>query len=779
MTEQDNKTVLLDLHGQRNPGVTGACTVTIFDGKDKFWEVDLRTFGKKQITFGRSDDNDIVLQSALASRHHGYFDVSGEQLVVYDCESTNGIRINGVKRAAASFRCGDLLRIDSERHAKPDGVLMIAGDMIGGDAWQVKDVGSELRIGRESENDIVLTHIGVSSFHARICRAAGQTVIEDLHSTNGVVVNGVRVAKAILQEKDLIMILNTKLIYSDGKLYYYTYQAGLRVEAKNVSKIVKNKRKNLCICNDVSLSVEPGSLVAIIGGSGAGKSTLMNAISGYNQPSSGEVLINGEDLYQNYAALKNIIGYVPQQDIVYDNLTLFDMLSYAAKLRLPDDTRKKDRDARVHAVIEMVELTGKEQTLIRRLSGGQKKRASIAVELLSDPSLFFLDEPASGLDPGTERSLMKTLRKMAAAGKTVILVTHSTLNLQDCDNIIFMGSGGRLCYYGNEQEAKAFFGVRDLVDIYNLITEDSKSWQEAYQHSCGEKTTSPIEQEPLKKYEIRSKHNPLRQIRVLSARYLKLLLNDRQRLLLLLLQAPVLAFLISLVKDGNQYYEASVTKALLFALTCSAFWLGMLNSIQEICKERVILRREHMTGVHLIPYVLSKFVVLGLLCLVQTAMLVGVFASQVGTPDAGVLWHPTLEYMITGFLTALASVATGLFISSLFRNPDRAMTVAPLMLMPQILFSGILFELEGATNSISYFAVSRWAMEGFGTTANINEMKLIMNIGGQRQEYSLVAQDFFTYTKEHLFTVWGLLAAFVLVFGALSVINLRKVRKNG
>ena len=251
------------------------------------------------------------------------------------------------------------------------------------------------------------------------------------------------------------------MIYSAGFIYFHTYTGGIGITVSHIVKTVKSGNNSINICNDVSLEIRPAELVAIIGGSGAGKTTLMNAICGYNKPTSGKVVINGEDLYEKdtYEALKSVIGYVPQQDIVYDNLTLFSMLNYAAKLRLPDDTSPAERERRVREVIDMVELSSKADTMIRRLSGGQKKRASIAVELLSDPQLFFLDEPASGLDPGTERNLMRTLKNMTQSGKTVILVTHSTLNLQDCDKILFMGRGGNLCYSGNMESAKRFFKI--------------------------------------------------------------------------------------------------------------------------------------------------------------------------------------------------------------------------------------------------------------------------------------------------------------------------------
>lgn len=778
MNVQNNelKTVSLDGTGS-NMFERVSYSLTIFDGTEDFYEINLQAFHKPVITFGRSTDNDIVLKSALVSRQHGCFDISSGKIRVIDMNSTNGVFMNGVHTPEAEFRQGDIMRIDSSSHAKPDGVLMIVSDVHGTNNWNVAPLNGSLSIGREDTNDIVLPHVAVSAKHAELIRTGDKAVLKDLNSTNGVFVNGERITSVELHEKDIISILNTKLIWSYGKLYYYTYRAGFRIDAQHIVKKVRNKRKRICICDDVSLSIEPGSLVAIIGGSGAGKSTFMNAISGYSRPTSGSVLVNGEELYQNYDSLKNIIGYVPQQDIVYDNLTLKEMLNYAAKLRLPDDTTRAEREARVKDVIEMVELTGKESTLIRKLSGGQRKRASIAVELLPDPSLFFLDEPASGLDPGTERNLMKTLHKMALTGKTVVLVTHSTLNLQECDKIIFMGTGGKLAFYGSAESAMEFFGVDDLVDTYNLIMQAPDQWQKKYVsqtiHDATENDAAAGD-----KLVTKNKHKRGRQIATLGKRYLKLIWHDKQRLLLLLLQAPLLAFLISLVKDGNEYYASESTKALLFALSCSAFWLGTLNAIQEVCKERTILRREYMTGVHLGPYILSKYIALGIISALQAVMLTGVFIALVGAPETGVMFAPELEMFITCFLTIMSSVATGLFVSSLFTNTDRAMTIVPLLLIPQILFSGILFTLEGVTEKISYFIVSRWAMEGFGATADINSMKLLMNIGGVMQEYDVKASDFFTVSQGHMLKVWGIMLAFTVAFGLLSFLVLRRLKKN-
>jgi energy-coupling factor transporter ATP-binding protein EcfA2 len=413
----------------------------------------------------------------------------------------------------------------------------------------------------------------------------------------------------------------------------------------------------------------------------------------------------------------------------------------------------------------MVELSHKRDSLIKALSGGQRKRASIAVELLSDPNLLFLDEPASGLDPGTERNLMHSLRQMADSGKTVILVTHSTLQLQMCDKIVFMGAGGNLCFCGSYDEALAFFQVDNIVDIYNMITNQSKEWSARYSQLSPPGVFKKSDKIPAKQPEDR-RH----QLKVLCSRYVRLILNDRQRLWLLLLQAPLLAALISIVADGDQFEVYEMTKSLLFALSCCAFWVGILNAIQEICKERTILKREYMTGLSLGSYVRSKIIVLGSMCLLQSAMIVGVFAALVGLPEDGIILVPLLELLISVFLTALSAAAMGLFVSSMFDNADRAMTLAPILLMPQILFSGQLFKLEGATSTISWFATCRWSMEGLGTTADLYNLPT-------RTAPIALKEDFYDPEPEHLLMVWGILVASVIIFLILSKFMLRSVGK--
>jgi ABC-type multidrug transport system ATPase subunit/ABC-type transport system involved in multi-copper enzyme maturation permease subunit len=706
--------------------------LTVYDGETGGApkELDLFSFAKNIITFGRDDDNDIVLKASFVSRKHGLLKrLDDGSYLIEDSGSTNGLVFNGERITSRVLQEGDAIKIDKVNDPRVNSILL-AFSRTGKQSqavWKtfaVPPAATRITIGRGENCDIRLEHISVSRTHAVITMRNGHFFLEDNNSANGVIVNGKRLSgRCQLHEKDMIIITNSKLIFSSIQIQYYVQKRGIGLEATGVIKRVGKQGK--IICNDVDLNISPCELVAIVGGSGAGKSTVMNCMSGYSQPTSGTVTVNGVNLHENFDAMKTVIGYVPQADIVYDNLTVESMLRYAAQLRLPKDTTDEEFNNRIEKVIKVVELTERKDTLIKNLSGGQRKRASIAVEMLSAPNLFFLDEPASGLDPGTERNLMKTLRNMADEGKTVIFVTHSTLSLGVCDKVVFMGEGGNLCFCGNLEEAEVFFKVDDVVDVYNLITNELQKWRKIYDSKYASQSKTIAGQNSESKQS--SKKEWFTQTKVLCRRNLHIMLNDRVRLTLILLQAPLLAFLLSLVADGNQFEFFGMTRSLLFALACSAFWLGTLNSIQEVCKERVILKREYMTGIRLDSYIVSKMAVMAIICALQAFMLTSVFAVAVGLPKESLLFGAYIELLVSTFLTALAASATGIFVSSLFKNADRAMTVAPLLLMPQLLFSGMIFELSGVPRLISNFAVCRWSMEAYGTTANLNDLEIIVD----------------------------------------------------
>ncbi len=702
-------------------------TFTAVCGGETLVAVRLSDFRRPRLTFGTLPDNDIVIDDPTntVSRHHGALVFSDGFWTIESRESTNGLYANGRQYERASVDAGDVFTVgplDENRHC----VVLLFGraDF----RWASFDLDGRdiVSVGRAPDNDVVLPFSTVSSYHATLrLDRYGRWFAFDNQSFNGTFVNGSLLDKPkLLVSGSLLRFANVTVVYSGSRLLYTGERLGVDVTAFELTKYRKVRRQTRVTNDNISLHIKRGQFVAIAGGSGSGKTTLLNALCGSEPADEGCVFIDGIELYPNYQQLKNTIGYVPQQDIVYDNLTLADMLKYSAQLRMPPDSTQEEQDQRIDEVIELLELQGVRNNLISNMSGGQKKRASIAVELLADPRLLFLDEPTSGLDPGIERHLMEKLAQMAHEGRTIILVTHTTLNLHLCDQVVFLGVGGKLCFAGPPQQALDFFGASDFVNIYPEIDnpQGAASWSWRFSQTRDAQTNVPDYSDER---EVRESPGFAKQFATLSSRYMKLLVNDRARLLLLLLQAPVLAALICLVAGKGCFTEYESTKSCLFALSCAAFWVGILDSIQEICKERDIFEREYAGGMRIGAYVLSKCAVLGGLCMVQALLLTVAFCAFESMPAKALVFVP-LELFVTNFFLTFSAMCLGLLVSALFRNPDRAIAMAPLLIMPQILFSGLVFELKGVAEKVSLFVHCRWGMEAFGTTANLNGLDLVL-----------------------------------------------------
>lgn len=764
----------------------------IIDGTGRVQEVSLNDLNKERFYWGReTEKNDIVTISSVVSRNHGKFKMAAEGLLYADLGSTNGTYVedgNGRRflQSAKSYtrlKDGDMLRVQA-KDGEGESVLLLYRENIcrknlkeesQNKKWQKYALqNGSMTIGRGKENDIVLDHPGVSRVHAIIEKNGEDFYIADNRSKNGVLVNGhILYEKRKLHEKDVIRILNGILLYTGGNLFYKCTMQGVSLNVRHINKTVAKGKK---ILDDVSLDIESNEFVAIIGGSGAGKTTLMNAVSGFDRKKTGKVLFSGMDLNENFSILKNLIGYVPQQDIIYENLTLKKMLIYTAKLKMPKDTSKEEIDKRIAEVLEMVELFEHQDTYIRKLSGGQKKRASIAVELLADPSLFFLDEPTSGLDPGTEKKLMQTLSRLSKSqGKTIVMVTHTTQSLDLCDKVIFMGQGGRMCFCGTCEEAKMFFDTDNLVDIYNQMAAQPKVWAEQYRRCV---PLSEVQESEKQKELKKRRTSGLRQLGILTMRYAELIKNDLPRLTMLLLQPIIIAALLGIVaaEDVFDIYES--TKTIFFALSCAGIWIGLFNSIQEICKERVILRREYMGNMKLWSYTLSKFLIQLILGAIQALIMTAVFKLSVGIPEEGLLFEQSfLEVFVTTWLTIIAAMALGFVVSAIVKSGDKAMTCAPFVLIIQLLFSGILFELKGAGKKIAYLTISKWSVESYGSIAHLNKLTTRMQEAVPGTEHEV--EKIFEFSKPHLLQHWGVLLGMVVLCGILTSLILRGVSKDG
>ena len=634
-------------------------------------------------------------------------------------------------------------------------------------------------LGRDPNASLQLDSPLVSRRHATIDQdSRGNYILRD-YSVNGVFVNGQRVKKSVqLSEGDAIRIGPFTLTYRSGELEMQDGGHQIRLDA---DCLVIPKR-----LDRITLAIEPGQFVALVGGSGAGKSTLMRTLLGIEKTTNGVVYLNGDNLRKNFNIYRNQIGYVPQDDIIHADLQVEEVLNYAAQLRLPPDTNVKQVVAKT---LEDIEMTHRRNALVKELSGGQRKRVSIGVELLADPKLFFLDEPTSGLDPGLDKKMMQLLRKLANQGRTVILVTHATANITMCDRIVFMGRGGRLCYFGPPTVALDFFDVKngDFADIYNeLETGETnvQSWADKF-HS------SPYYQQYIVNHF--STGNPegktptappkpksvsfVQQLVLLAQRYFQLISRDVVNLSLALLTAPIgIIFLRLAVRDKDPLIGtpeatlAPLALRVLFVFTCAAIWVGLATSLQEIVKESAIYLRERLVNLGLFAYVGSKMLILSGLAVLQTILMVGVILIAFKHPEPSLIsW--SLGVSITTFLTLLSCVCLGLVVSAIVKNGSQANSALPLLLLPQIIFSGVLFKMEGVASKFSWLMLSRWSVGAYGSLVNVNAMVPALT---KLPDGSTLPQPFeptpvYDPTWSNLSLNWGILCVHILVYLMLTL----------
>ncbi len=636
-------------------------------------------------------------------------------------------------------------------------------------------------LGRDDKATLSLDAPTVSRHHATIDKdAQGRYFIRDC-STNGIFVDEERISGSkVLNEGSTIRIGPYTLLLRGSELQILDKGNQIRLDACNLVLLTNGKRR----LDDISCAIEPGQLVALVGGSGAGKSTLMRSLLGTERLTEGVVYLNGEDLRNNFNIYRSQIGYVPQDDIIHRQLTVSEVLTYAAKLRLPADI---DVQKVVEKTLSDVEMSHRRDALISELSGGQRKRVSIGVELLADPKLFFLDEPTSGLDPGLDKKMMQLLRKLANQGRTIILVTHATANIKLCDRVVFLGQGGRLCYFGPSDECLQFFGVtEDFADIYNQLEKPENVVDEAERfHGSDDyrryvtNHLSPGNQISKSKKSKKSNNRNsgvsfTKQLSILTQRYFHIQKRDRTNLILAILTAPIGIGLITValgdknplaLPNNPDATLAPLALRVLFVFTCAALWVGLSSSLQEIVKETAIYLRERLVNLGLFAYLGSKLIILAGLALLQTVLISLVILVLFKSPQPEFIpW--TLGLSITTFLTLLTSMSLGLFVSAVVKNASQANSALPLLLIPQIIFSGVLFKITGIAKIISWLMLSRWSVGAYGALVNINAM---VPEAIKLPDGTTVAQPFeptpvYDPTWENLLLNWGILCLHALTY---------------
>jgi ABC-type multidrug transport system ATPase subunit len=721
-------------------------TITVYAGG---WH---RTFGPGgDLVIGRDVHADIRLPQPGVSRAHVVLRYVDGHWVAVDNGSTNGMFVNKQRVSSVEIRDGQTIHI-----SEPDGppvTFELGRDRGAADdratvptemSNVVTNVIRVLRpgspaapppgsttIGREVDNDIIIPDLLASRHHARLVPTAHGVQIQDI-SSNGTFVNGQRIKEASLAENDVVTIANLDMVFVNGTLVRRTAPAA-ESSGLDVLDISLTIGSNRTLLEQVSFSAKPATLTAVIGPSGSGKSTLLNVIVGSTRPHGGLVSFDGHNIHAEYASLRNRIGMVPQDDVVHRQLTVSQALGYAAELRMSQDTTREERQWVVRQVLEELELTPHADTRIENLSGGQRKRASVALELLTGPSLLVLDEPTTGLDPALDQLVMKMLRQLADAGRIVVVVTHSLAYLDVCDQVLLLAPGGKTAYCGPPSELGDAMGSTDWADIFTDLEADP----DAAHRRFLERAASPVgpRDQPRPKQPAAlgrpARAGPWRQFSTVARRQVRLIRADRGYFVFLVLLPFLLGLLPLAVAGDVGFGKAAVESAapnepkqIVVLLNLGAIFMGTALTIRELVGERVIFRREQAAGLSTSVYLAAKVAVFSAAAVIQSAILVLIVTAPTvgkGAPlGASLLGSPRFELFVDTAATCVAAAILGLFVSALAQNSNQVLPLMVVTVMTQLVLAGGFIPVTGRPlDPVSWLTPSRWGLAATASTVDL------------------------------------------------------------
>ncbi len=713
-------------------------------------------------TIGRKSINDIVIDLPIVSSEHVIIKKENNQWYIYDNDSRNGTYLNSLENKITSAKLNpDEIIYLSNYKIPTNQILKFIASKESFRTSEDKISKDTITLGRDSNSDVPIIHPSVSFHHAKLYKTSVGYEIEDLNSTNGTYVNHKQISgKYTVKKNDEIQLgVHNFILDIDNNnnisIVKKEFLDGWSIESKGITLEVEGGTKLL---DEISFTVNPGELVGLMGLSGAGKTTLLKALNGYDKPTKGTSYINGINLYKNFDMLKTSIGYVPQDDIVHPELNVKEALQYYAKLRLSSDMSDIEIDILIDETLKKLGLDGTQSTLIgspdtgKGISGGQRKRVNLAMELLAKPKVIFLDEPTSGLSAVDTKMVMEQLRSLSDEGITIIITIHqpSLDNYKFMDNQIIL-SFGKLSYYGpTYPNSIIFFNQKDINSVKLLSNPDNALvglnaqeeyigelklnprkdrnkkgiyWKDEYKHSKEYKEF--VKDREGKQSSVSNDSNKkissLRQWGVFVKRYIRIKLKDISNTSILLIQAPLIAIMIAMLFSKSAYMglessDMPMSPTLLFVLAISAVWFGTINASREIVSEKSIYERERMIGINIFPYVMSKFFVLSLLCFVQSIALVGIV--EIVAPFSLGFGDKLIKIILLTFLTSLGGLSIGLFVSAIAKSQAQALALVPLVLLPMIIFGGGMMSVKQMYDNknktafyISQVTPTKWALE--------------------------------------------------------------------
>ena len=701
-----------------------------------------RTFAPgHEIVVGRDVHADVrILHPGISRSHLILRHLDGDWIAVDD-NSSNGIFVDGHRVKSVEIRDQRTLHLGN-----PDGPLLTfelgTAPLADDSPTQSRD---SITIGRSADNDIVVPDVLASLHHAKLVTTEAGVQLQNTGS--GTFVNGVSVTQTALGENDIVTIGNVDFVFTNGALVRRNLPATMTggLEVRDVSLAIE---RDIVLLDRISLDARPGTLTAVIGPSGSGKSTLSRVIAGSAQPTSGTVSFDGRDLHAEYASLRSRIGMVPQDDVVHGRLTVTQALNFAAELRMPADTTDGDRRRVMVQILEELELTAHATTRIDKLSGGQRKRVSVALELLTGPSLLVLDEPTTGLDPALDRAVMAMLRRLADAGRVIVVVTHSLAFLDDCDQVLLLAPGGKAAFCGPPDELGSTMGATDWADIFTTVSNDPDGVQRRFIERTG---SAADERSPEEKSSAdtelllatdRASHaaepartSVWRQFSTIARRQVRLLTADRGYLAFLV----VLPFIVGLLpltvtghagfghppSDGSAPFEPKHVIAL---ISFAAILMGATLTVRDLVGERAIFRREQSAGLSASAYLLAKIAVFGAVAVIQSAILVLVVTApgfgKPGPSSAAALGIPMLELFVGVAATCVVAAVLGLALSALARTNDQVIMLLAAALVTQLVFAGGFIPVTGrpALETIAWIMPGRWGFAATASTADLSNL---------------------------------------------------------
>jgi len=750
---------------------------------------------ERSYTVGRDNSCDVVIDNSRISRTHLRISFDENSWLVNDLGSSNGTffankqlnmrSISGPTELHLGGHGNLVLRLTPLSSEKSK-VMRAPVNVLDKEATQVamgfiaENLGPQgpqrirlqqrIRIGRGEDCDWKIGNLNVSRSHAEIIQSRhGEYELVDLKSTNGTFLNDNKIRREKLIFGDIISVGGYRRKFTSDGLELLEGIDGLSITAKEISFEINGKK----LLDNVSFNLGPRTLTAVIGPSGAGKSTLLGVLTGRTKPTSGEIQLAGNNLHANFQALSREIGSVPQADILHTRLTVRQALNYGAQLRLPSDTSKEERNSRVDEVMRKLELTERADLRIDRLSGGQRKRASIGLELLTSPKLLVLDEPTSGLDPGLDAHVMETLRNLADEGQTVVLVTHSVDNLNFCDNVILLASGGRVAYAGPASTVFSKLGKKSWAEVFKFLAAPDAILL------ASKKRDIAISTEVKQEHVLQRRQGFLRQILTLSSRYTRVIASDRFYLALLTL-IPVIIGVISYLA-GSKYgfgpgYKTKTgliynpfAQGSILVLVLGSIFVGLSTSIQEVIKENAVRKREQSVGIRVSAYLISKIFILGLITSTQIIIFTSIVLFGRPLPKSGIVIESSrLEITSICVILGLCSMLLGLLVSILLSSEEQAMPALVGMTMVLVVLSGALpLQSGGLVGQLARFVPSHWATNALSASVDIVQLGFITDSFEQTKWESSSANLSFS-----LFIV----AIFAVIFVVISLVRLKRTR---